>query len=124
MPGRNVNRALRAWGAHPPEWILALARACDETSQAQVARELDISSPRVNQVLGRRYSGRLERTEQLVRGQYMKETVTCPVLGEISRRDCQEHQQKARAKSPLLSNPLRVALRIECPKCPNREKEG
>jgi hypothetical protein len=116
-----MTRALQFWGDTPPDWIVALAGACDQSSQAHIGRELDISPARVNQVLGRSYKGRMDRVEQLVRGQYMKATVMCPVLGEISTRDCQENQQrnvKFRA-----TNPLRVALRKNCPICPNREKK-
>lgn len=122
MSGLNVNRVARAWGANPPDWIVALAAACDRTSQGQVAHELGISAPRVNQVLGRSYKGRMDRVEQLVRGQYMKAKVSCPVLGEISTRDCQENQSRARGRFRP-TNPLRVALRAACPTCPNREKE-
>lgn len=115
-----MNRALRAWGANPPDWIVALAAACDKTTQARVAADLEISAPVVNQLLGRTYQGRVDRMESRVRGQYMKATVLCPVLGEISTRDCQENQQRNR--SFRATNPLRVALRMACPKCPNREK--
>jgi hypothetical protein len=116
-----MTRALAAWGASAPDWILALAKACDLASQSQVAALLEISAPRVNQVLGRSYKGRMDRVEQLVRGQYMKATVTCPVLGEISTRDCQEHQLRLKNFRP--TNPLRIELRAACPNCPNREKE-
>ncbi len=116
-----MNRAARAWGANPPDWIVALANACDATSQGQVARELDISSAVVNQTLGRSYKGRLDRIEARVRGQYMREVVACPVLGEISTKDCQENQKQTRAFRA--TNPLRVQLRQSCPKCPHREKE-
>jgi hypothetical protein len=116
-----MTRVLAAWGSEAPDWIVALAKACDAASQGHVARELDISAPRVNQALGRKYEGRMDRLEQLVRGQYMKATVTCPVLGEISTRDCQENQ--LRNKTFRATNPLRVALRRACPACPNRERE-
>lgn len=116
-----MNRALRAWGANPPDWIVALASACDGKSQGEVARDLAISPARVNQVLGNSYKGRMDRMEQLVRGQYMKATVDCPVLGEISTRECQENQQRNKIFRP--TNPLRVKLHQACPKCPNRERQ-
>jgi hypothetical protein len=47
----------------------------------------------------------------------MKAVVTCPVLGEISTRDCIANQ--TRKFRP--TNPLTVALRKACPRCPNRE---
>lgn len=116
-PRPNANRAARLWGANAPDWIVALAAECDRTSQGQCAERLGISSAAVNQVLGNAYKGRMDRVEQRVRGELMRETVTCPVLGEISRRDCLDYQ--ARKFRP--TNPLRVQLYTACPACPNRE---
>ncbi len=117
----NVNRAIRAWGLSLPDWVKVLAQKCDERqSQVQVARELDISSSAVNQVLGRAYGGRLERLETKVRGTYMQAVVACPVLGELSTRDCLDYQKKAREFRP--TNPLRRALFVACPACAHREK--
>lgn len=113
----NLDRVARLWGAKPPDWIAALAAECDRTSQGQCATRLGISSAAVNQVLGHAYKGRLDRIEQRVRGELMRETVVCPVLGEISRRDCLDYQ--ARKFRP--TNPLRVQLYTACPACPNRE---
>lgn len=118
MSGPNLSRAQRAWGANPPDWIVALAKRCDqEGSQARVGALLGVSSAAVNQVLGRSYIGRIERIETRVRGELMKETVACPVVGDISKRDCLDHQ-----KRPFrATNPLRVRLHQACPTCPNRE---
>lgn len=123
MQGQNVNRVQRAWGASPPDWIAALAKACDRTTQTDAARELDISAAVVNQLLGRTYKGRLDRMEARVRGLFMKATVACPVLGEISTLDCADNQQRVRSQAAI-TNPLRVALRRACPECPHREKDG
>ena len=117
MKTPNLNRAARAWGANPPDWVKALALACDKSSQGSVARELEVSAATVNQVLANSYKGRMDRVENRVRGQYMKETVGCPVLGEISKRDCQAHQ----ARKFRGTNPLRVKLFQACKTCPNRE---
>jgi hypothetical protein len=118
---QNMNRALRAWGAKPPDWIKALAAACDRATQGAVARELEMSPAVVNQVLGRSYNGRMDRVEGKVRGKYMQATVDCPVLGVISTHDCLGHQERGR--SFHATNPLRVALYRACKTCPNREKE-
>lgn len=116
-PTPNLERARAAWGAKTPDWIVALAGECDRSSQGRVARRLGISAAVVNQVLGGAYKGRLDRVEARVRGEFMGATVQCPVLGEISRRDCISNQTlKFRP-----TNPLRVALRKACPVCPNRE---
>ena len=113
----NVERARAAWGDPMPDWIYALARACDATSQGKVAAQIGISSAAVNQTLGNKYAGRVDTVEIRVRGELMKQVVGCPVLGEISTRDCLDHQKrKFRA-----TNPLRVRLAQTCPDCPNRE---
>lgn len=116
-----MTRALAAWGAKPPAWIVALAKACDAegASQTTVGRLLGCSGSMVNSVLGKRYTARLARIEQRVRGELMKEAVTCPVLGEISKRDCLDNQR--RPFKP--TNSIRVLLFQTCPTCPNREKQ-
>lgn len=115
-----MNRVLRAWGANPPDWIGVLAQECDRQTQSQVGRELGTSGSAVNQVLARSYQGRMDRFEAKVRGRYMKATVACPVLGEISTNDCLANQ--AQAKRFKATNPLRRALFSACKTCPNREK--
>lgn len=62
----SVPRMRSAWGDDPPPWIVRLAEACDRKSQEAVARVLGISGAVVNQVLGRRYKGRMDRIEARV----------------------------------------------------------
>ena len=50
-----------------------------------------------------------------VRGELMKQTVACPVLGEITKRRCMDAQSRAYAAT----NDLRIELRRACPRCPN-----
>lgn len=117
---KNLDRARAGWGASTPDWIAALASACDRTgSQGKVGAELGISSAAVNQVLGNVYKGRLDRIEARVRGELMKEVVACPILGEISKRDCLDYQ--GRKFRP--TNPTRAKLYRACKTCPNREKK-
>lgn len=115
----NLDRARAAWAPKGklPAWVAALAEACDRGSQGKVADRLGISAAVVNQVLSDSYKGRLDRVETRVRGELMKETVSCPVLGPISTRDCLDHQ----ARKFSATNPLRVKLAQTCPTCPNRE---
>jgi len=116
-----MNRAMRAWGANAPDWIVALAAECDKKTQSQVGRELDCSGSAVNQVLGNKYEGKLDRFESKVRGRYMKATVECPVLGEIPTNECVANQAQARRFTA--TNLLRRQLFMACKTCPNREKE-
>jgi len=114
----NLDRSGVAWGKRVPDWITMLALKCDESTQEKVGKQLGISGSAVNQALGNVYKGRIDLIEARVRGEYMQAVVTCPVLGEISTRDCIANQTvKFRP-----TNPLRVALRRACPICPNREK--
>lgn len=113
----NIERARASWGNACPDWIEALALACDKASQGKVAAQLGISAAAVNQSLGNRYVGRLDLIEIRVRGELMKSVVGCPILGDINTRDCLDNQKrKFRA-----TNPLRVRLAQTCPTCPNRE---
>ncbi len=114
----NLWRVQESWAASRiPPWVLALAEACDKTSQGKVAKRLGVSAAVVNQVLGDSYKGRLDRVETRVRGELMRETVLCPVLGEISKRDCLDHQ----GRKFHATNRLRVQLFRACRTCPNRE---
>lgn len=117
MSAPNQSRAFKAWVAPIPDWVLVLAQACDKSSQGKVGARLGVSAAVVNQVLGNSYKGRTDRIETRVRGELMRETVECPVLGAISTRDCQDNQ----ARKFRATNPTRVKLYQTCPTCPNRE---
>lgn len=112
MSGRpdNIAAAREAWGESCPDWILALAAACDQTSQAKVGLQLGISGTAVNQVLRGRYVGRMDRIEARARGELMRATVQCPVMGEISSRQCQDEQRRPFATT----NPQRVRVYHAC----------
>lgn len=116
----NLARAREAWGSAAPEWIMVLAEACDRASQSAIAVRLGVSSATVNRALVRAYAGRLDRLEARVRGELMGTTVSCPVLGEITRRRCADAQ--ARPYAP--TNDLRIELRRACPLCRHYMKEA
>lgn len=115
----NKELALRSWGEAAPEWVLVLAEACDINSQAAVSRRLGVSGAMINQALHNTYAGRLDKLEARVRGELMRETLTCPVLGEITKRRCIDEQSKPYAPT----NALRVELRRECARCPGNVKK-
>lgn len=115
----NLARARAAWGAALPDWVAALARACDGASQGQVARRLGKSTTVINQVLGNKYGARLNTFAARVRGEFLRATVTCPVLGEISTRRCQDESGRPFAALSALSAELWQA----CKTCPNRRPE-
>jgi len=116
----NVEVARAAWGEAAPEWVIVLAEACDRASQAKIARRLGYTGPVINQALRATYAGRMDKLEQKVRGELMREMVGCPVLGEISMKKCVDTQARAQARSYAPTNALRVELRRACRVCPYR----
>lgn len=113
--GAARQRVRGAWGADPPDWVTALANACDEQSQAKAAAAIKYSASVVNQVLARVYAGNIEKVERAVRNVYLPEQVACPILGEITTTRCAETQ----ARPLSTANPLRIALARQCRFCPN-----
>lgn len=119
----NLATARAAWGKAAPEWVIALAAACDAVgaTQKSIGKKIGCSDSLVNQVLRNKYVGRLDKVEAKVRGALMNKRVTCPVLGDITTKRCIDEQ--TRPYQP--TNEVRVELRRACPVCPNRlEKEG
>ncbi|MGA0569619.1 hypothetical protein ACO2Q9_02740 [Variovorax sp. VNK109] len=85
-------------------------------TQTRAAEELGVSAAVVNNLLKDRYLGNVATMADRIRGQFMAETVRCPVLGELSKRDCLDNQQR-----PLVfTNALRSRLFQACKTCPNR----
>ena len=116
-PGPLLRRVETRWaGAGPegaaPDWVKALAAACDEATQAEVADRVGCSAAAVNQVLSHAYTGRLDRLEAKVRGTLMAQSVDCPVVGEISRSACMVHQ--GRRENAITANPLLPKLYRAC----------
>ena len=87
-------------------------------SQTRVAADLGVSVAVVNTLLKDKYAGNVQAMEQRIRGQYLAETVVCPVQGNLSRRSCQDNQ----ALPPAFTNPMRAALWRACKECPNRKE--
>lgn len=103
--------------ALPHEVLAALQAAVKRLgSQAATARELGIGAAVVNHLLKGRYAGDVDGLASRIRGQFMRETVACPVMGELNRRHCLDYQAR-----PLVhTNSIRVRLHAACKTCPNR----
>ena len=115
---RNLDAARAAWGPALPDWIAALAREADATSQARAAARVGISASTVNTVLANKYPAALDRIAAKVRGRLLDATVSCPVLGELASDLCQEWQDKA--ASPFSdTGSLRRRMRAACLDCPH-----
>lgn len=109
MSGVALARAQAAWG-NPPDWVRALADACDRATQTEVAKRIGRSAALVSNVLTAKYKGDLTAVEQVVRGALMNGVVDCPVVGELASDTCDQHQK---AKwSPI--NPQRIAFYRAC----------
>lgn len=114
--------AAAAWGEPLPDWIAALASACETSSQRAVAERLGRSAGLVSQVLRCKYPGDMAAVEEAVRGAYMAATVDCPALGALPTDQCQVWQGRARAFANL--NSLRVRMFRACNACPRYRRGG
>lgn len=105
----------RICSALPPDVKAALQTAVTRfNSQTKVAEELGVSTAVVSTLLKDKYLGNVEGMEQRIRGQYMAETVLCPVMGNLSKRNCLDNQ----ALPMAFTNPVRAALGRACKTCP------
>lgn len=94
-------------------WVDVLRDACRHATQATVARRIGYSPTVVNQVLSGTYNGDLISVQAAVEGGLMASMVDCPVIGEIPRQRCIEHQR--RPFTP--TNPTNIQLYHACPLC-------
>lgn len=117
-----VEKARVAWGKECPDWVLLLARACDETSQNKVAVRMNRSASLVSAVLAGKYKGDMEAVEDVVRGVFAARTVECPRLGTIPANECRDWQARSGRFLPV--NALRRDMYIACNRCPRCRKEG
>lgn len=106
----NLEKAKNAWQGMPPEWVEAMASACDVTSQRKVAALLDYSAGAVNAVINHKWPASTDAIEQAVRDKLMATTVICPVQGEIGLDVCLANQ----ALPFAATNNMRVRLFRAC----------
>ncbi|KAB7624351.1 XRE family transcriptional regulator [Alkalilimnicola sp. S0819] len=101
-------------------WIQTLRRACEDKGQRNVGTAIGYSPAVVSQVLNGTYRGRVDLVRERVESALMGSRQTaCPVLGEIPRHECLDHQ----ARPFAATNATRVRLYRACRSCPNR-REG
>ncbi|WP_411037054.1 transcriptional regulator [Shinella sp. BYT-45] len=110
-----VAKVRAAWGDSAPDWVLVLAEACAKSSQSAVARKVDYSAPTISAVLGNTYLGNLQRVEAAVRWALIGETVSCPMLGPLSKKECLEWQAKPYAATSSHRVAMFRACRDGCP---------
>lgn len=120
MTARNqptaAETAIAAWAAPVPDWIMALASACDDSGRGRVADRLGYSPAVISQVLSCSYKGDMARIEGLVRGAYLAATVHCPVNGDIPVDVCLIDQRR----EPPFASSWRYRVHRACRNgCPN-----
>ena len=114
--------ARAAWGEALPEWVRLLAEECARSSQNKVAARLGRSAALVSAVLRCKYKGDMDAVEDVVRGRFMRATVQCPALGEVSTAICRDWM--ALAKTYTNANSERVRMYRACRSCPRLKKEA
>ena len=112
--------AEKAWGHPLPDWIEALALACERSSQAKVARDLGRSGAVISHVLRKTYGADMGRIEERVRGLLLDGRVICPALGDLPAHECQDWRAKSRVFA--VGNPLRTRMFRACKACPRNQK--
>lgn len=110
----NRAKAVTAWGAEAPMWVLTLADACDRTNQRAVADQLGKSGGYVSRIINRSYAGSYPEAEQLVRATLSAEEVVCPLYGQMPLKTCIRNRRRPRAV-----NWLHAQFAQSCPTCPN-----
>ncbi|CUH68021.1 hypothetical protein TG4357_03345 [Thalassovita gelatinovora] len=116
-----IEKACRCWGDDMPDWIDGLARACMDSSQNKVAKEMGYSAALVSNVLAHRYPGDMERVEAVYRGVFEKAVVDCPALGELGMDVCRNWRRKAKRLNP--ANSQNVMMFRACRSCPLNQEE-
>ena len=108
----NADKAIAAWG-NVPDWVQALADACDTHGLNQTAGKINRSPALVSLVIRKKHHASYSHAEERVRNMLMTPIVSCPVLGLISAEQCRAEQAK-----PFTSvNPLAVAVYRACREC-------
>lgn len=110
----NRTKAVAAWGADAPAWVLTLADACDRTNQRAVADQLGKSGGYVSRIINRSYAGSYPEAETLVRATLSAEEVICPLYGQMPLKTCIRNRRRVKA-----TNWLHAQFARTCPECPN-----
>ncbi len=116
-----LDTAREFWGEGIPDWVEALAMACDRTSQNKVAVKIGRSGSLVSNILRARYPADTSVVEDLVRGHFMSQTVQCPVWGEIGTHRCRGYRARVRLGPP--ANTEEAIMRKACLRCPLHKGE-
>lgn len=91
-------------------WLVVLREAVAASSLNAVGKQIGYSGAMLSAVLSGTYKASLDRIQKAVEGGLMGVSVKCPVVGDIGRQKCIEHQRTPFAAT----NPMRVKLYHAC----------
>ena len=114
-------RARDAWGEALPDWVAALAEACEASSQNMVAKDLGYTAGALSAVIGNKYAASTAQIEATVRGALMRETLSCPALGEIGKDVCARWRKLA--PTFMNTNSQRITMHRACNQCPRHTSQ-
>ncbi|WP_425072556.1 hypothetical protein [Sagittula sp. S175] len=117
-----IEKARAAWGEGMPNWVRVLAEECDRTSQNKAAARIGRSASLVSTVLAGTYQGNMATVEDVVRGALLAETLSCPALGEIGKKDCRDWRSRSREFRNV--NTLYVQMFRACNRCPRNKGDA
>lgn len=103
-------------------WEDLLKTEVEKRGRTVIAQELGIAKSSLGLLLTDKYPASTDNIEQKVLRTYgSRNTVDCPVLGEITVIDCRQHCKNAkRFGKKATGNPVKLKLYVTCPECPNR----
>lgn len=107
--------AAEAWADAPPNWIMALIQACEQTSQNKVADRLGVAASTVSQLIRNSYPGNMTRMEARVRTVLLEKEICCPALGKISGEACLKWRD--RTATLTSASPKIVGMFRSCRSC-------
>ena len=94
------------------KWMRALRDAIAAHGLTATARQLGVSPSMISQAVKGVYKGNIARLQTLVEGSLLTETVSCPVLGDLAKHKCLQHQERPLAFAT--ANPIKAQLYRAC----------
>lgn len=111
--------ARAAWGHKIPDWVAAMIKACDQSSQAKVGSKIGRSGAVVSQIIRNCYPARMDAIEERVRAVFLDGSVDCPALGPIQAETCLTWRDRAKALTS--ASPSHVRMFRACKTCPRNQ---
>jgi hypothetical protein len=100
------------------DWRALLEERVKKTSQSHAARELDVSTTLVSQVLSGSYKANTEKFARKVMAIYGQGgTIACPVRGPLEPLECADTYRRARKVGLSVGNAATFKQHLACRKC-------